>query len=491
MLKRLVIHTSNYGIGSLAVTLASFVSFPIFTRVFSVDEYGILNLVSASLMLLVGFAKLGMQHSVVRFYAEIKVGRRDVNLRQFYATVVFGMTGVGLLIAAGWGVASQIVPDAWWNDPRVAGLFLLTAILVAVRTTDSGLANILRAQERSGIYSAYNVLKKYAVLALILVALFFVSKDLYGFYVATIVAEAGAVLVLAALLFRGVRCGPRDFSPNLFRSMLVFGLPMIGYELAGTALAITDRYMIQGLLGSSDLGIYSAGYNLCEYVQLILVAAIGQAIMPMYVRTWEERGPAETTHFIESSLHYYLLLGLPVIAGLSAVGEDLLVLLASEKFRSSAAVIPYIIAGLVLDGMVVMVGAGLYIHKRTVVLAGLVIGSTVLNIGLNFVLIPKLGIVGAALATLFAYVMLVASMHVVGARHLAISFPWASFVKFSIMALGMYGLVTRIETGTPVLNLIVKVAAGGACYAVLVVLLDRQARGVLRTGLGRLSRTGA
>ncbi|BAU47912.1 polysaccharide biosynthesis protein [Sulfurifustis variabilis] len=491
MLKRLVIHTSNYGLGSLAVTLASFISFPIFTRVFSVDEYGVLNLISASLMLLVGIAKLGVQHAVVRFYAEIKAGRRDITVPQFYATVVFGMTGLSLLIAAGWAVVSQAVPDAWWNDPRVAGLLLLTAVLVAVRTTDSGLLNILRAQERSGLFSAYSVLKKYAGLGLILVTLFFVSKGLYGFYLATIVAEVGAVAVLAAVMFRGVRYAPRDFSPGLFRSMLVFGIPMIGYELAGTALAISDRYLIQGLLGSSDLGIYAAGYNLCEYVQLILVAAIGQAIMPMYVRTWEEKGVTETARFIQSSLHYYLLLGLPVVAGLSAVGEDLLVLLASEKFRASAGVIPYIIAGLVLDGMVVMVGAGLYIHKRTVALAALVVASTVLNVVLNLILIPKFGLVGAAAATLIAYLVLVASIHVAAARHLPIVFPWASLAKFGVMAVAMYLAVSQVRIGHDVVNLVVKVVVGGALYALLVVLLDRQARGVLRTGLGKLYRVGA
>lgn len=490
-LKRLVIHTSHYGAGSLLVTLASFISFPIFTRIFSVDEYGVLNLISASLMLLVAIAKLGVQHAIVRFYAEVKAGRRDVTLPQFHGTVVFGMTGLSLLIALGWAVASQVVPEAWWNDPRVAGLLALTAILVAVRTTDSGLLNILRAQERSALYSTYTVLKKYLGLGLILFALLFVWKNLYGFYLATIVAEVAAVTFLAVVMFRGVRYAPRDFSPSLFRSMLVFGVPMIGYELAGTALAISDRYLIQVLLGSGDLGIYAAGYNLCEYVQLFLVAAIGQAIMPMYVRFWEEKGTTETARFIEGSLHYYLLLGLPVVAGLSAVGEDLLVLLASEKFRASAGVIPYIIAGLVLDGMVVMVGAGLYIQKRTLSLAALVVGSTVLNIVLNLLLIPKFGLVGAAGATLIAYLVLVVSIHLVATRHLPVTFPWASAAKFGAMAIAMYVAVGQVRLGEGIGNLIVKIAVGGAFYALLVVLLDRQARGVLRTGLGKLHRVGA
>jgi O-antigen/teichoic acid export membrane protein len=98
MLKKLALHTSNYTLGSVLATIAGLVSFPILTRIFTVEEYGILNLISATLLLLTGIAKLGVQHSIVRFYGEVKSGRRSVNLSQYYSTTLFGMAAVAGIV---------------------------------------------------------------------------------------------------------------------------------------------------------------------------------------------------------------------------------------------------------------------------------------------------------------------------------------------------------------------------------------------------------
>ena len=75
MLSRLFRHISVYSAGNLLVTAAGFITFPILTRVFDVADYGVLNLVSATLLLLVAVGKLGMQHAVVRLYSEIRAGK--------------------------------------------------------------------------------------------------------------------------------------------------------------------------------------------------------------------------------------------------------------------------------------------------------------------------------------------------------------------------------------------------------------------------------
>jgi O-antigen/teichoic acid export membrane protein len=484
MLKKLALHTSNYTLGSVLVTIAGLVSFPILTRIFTVEEYGILNLISATLLLLTGIAKLGVQHSIVRFYGEVKSGKRSVNLSQYYSTALFGMAAVAGIVTVVWAIASQLIPSSWWKDQRVTGLLLLTSVLVIVRSVDSCLSNFLRAEERSGLLNVYSTATKYVGLAAILFVLYYVARDLYGFYWATIATEVGAVVLLSVILFRGRHYSPREFSPELFRMMLVFGVPMIGFELAGITLKIGDRYVIQAMLGSTPLGIYSVGYNLCEYVQIILISSIGQAIMPMYVRTWEERGEEETRRFVRQVLHFYLMVALPVIAGLSAVGADVLVFLASEKYRESATIIPYAVAGMAIDGMVVIVGAGLYIYKRTTIIAELVATCAVVNLLLNMVLIPYWGIVGAAVATLISYAALGLAVLWKSEKVMPISFPWASAGKFSAMAVIMYLAVAQVHVGNNIATLIAKILVGVLVHSAMVMVFDAQARAAVRAIVG-------
>jgi O-antigen/teichoic acid export membrane protein len=483
MLKKFALHVSRYSIGNLLVMISAFVSFPILTRVFTVDEYGTLSLISATLALLVGVAKLGVQHSIVRYYGEVKSSGLGEGLARYRSTALYGMTAVAAVVTVVWAITSQIIPASWWGDRRITGLLLLTSVLIVVRAADSCLTNFLRAEEHSGMFSLYGVAKRYVGLAAILFTLFFVARDLYGFYWATIISETGAVLVLFLILRRRGSYPMQSVSLALYRKMLVFGMPMIAYELAGVTLMIGDRYVIEFLLGSSALGVYSAGYNLCEYIQVVLLASIGQAIVPMYVRCWEEEGEEETGRLVRRALHYYLMLALPVFAGLWAVGGDLLVFLASAKYSAGASVIPYVAGGMAIDAGVTLVGAGLYIHKRTFVFAGIAAGCAVLNVLLNLGMVPYWGITGAAAATLISYVALAVSVFIASTREMPLSFPWSSALKFGALSAAMYAVVASCPRDGGVPGLVTKIVVGVVVYGGLLVAFEPSARTAIRLGL--------
>ena len=484
-LKKLFVHTSNYTVGNLLVTLAGFISFPILTRLFSVEQYGLLSLISATLLILTGVAKLGMQHSIIRFFGEIKAGVRGLGLQQFYTTVFLGMAGMGALVTVLWGVSSQFIPETWLNDGRLRFLFLLTSVLVFVRTIDSSLVNFLRAEQRTVLFNVYSVAKRYLGLGIIIATLFFISRDLSGFYSATIVTEIVAVLILGTIILRGRGISRENFSSPFYREILLFGIPMIGYEIAGIVLSVGDRYVIQAMIGGEALGIYSAAYNLCEYVSGIVIVAVGQAIMPIYMRLWAEQGEAETRKFLDQSLHYYMMVGIPILAGLSAVGPELLSIMASEKYRDGAAIIPYVMSGLLLDGTLAIFGAGLYIHKQTKTIMLLVVASAAINLVLNVILIPYFGIKGSAIATLISYCFLILLADLASARRLYIPLPLKSFVTFGLISLIMYFAVIQISTDNQLTSLIAKMIAGVVIYIVLAPLVDERTRAVFNKGFAK------
>ena len=479
-------HSTRYSAANLLVMVSGFVSFPVFTRLFSVEEYGILGLVSATLALLTGVAKLGVQNSIVRFHGEARHGRSGFDLKQFRSTSLLGMLAASLATTLLWILAVLALPSGYWSDPRIPGVLLLTAVLVVPRTLDSCLSNYLRAEQRSAAFGVYAVAKRYLGLAAVLLTVLFVARSLYGYYAATLATETAAVLLLLAAIGRVRDYSPRNFSPALLRRMLVFGVPMIAYELAGNLLNVGDRYVIEGTLGSGPLGAYSAAYNLCDYIRTILFSSLAQAILPMYVSCWEERGEAATRRFLGEALHYLLLLALPVVGGLWAVGGELLGLLASQKYQQAAVVIPWVVAGMAVDAMVVIVGAGLFIHKRTALVAALVSACAAGNLVLNVLLVPRIGILGAAVATLASYAALAASMQWRSARVLPVPFPWPSAAKFAVLAALMSLAVLRLPAGRGALSLAARVGLGVALYGAMVAASDRPARRAFAAALAWL-----
>ena len=489
MLRRFAAHTSNYTISSVLVTLAGLVSFPILTRILDVGEYGVMNLIATALSLIVGVAKLGMQHSTLRFYSEIKAGKRDITLDGYVSTVMYGMGAVGLLVTLLWALISQFVPTSWWNDDRVRLFMLVTSSLILIRVVDSALVNQLRAQERSGVLMVFNVLRRYFALAVLLGTLFYIAGNLWGFFIATIIGEIIPVLILGVWMLR--RQAPRLdlFSRPLFKEMLVFGIPMVGYELSTVILSMGDRYLIQNILGADMLGIYSAAYNLCDYLKAILLVSLVAAAQPMYMRLWAEKGPSETIEFLRRFMHIYLMAAAFVIAGVASIGQELLVFLASEKYRGGAAIIPFVMAGMALHAVVVIVGAGLYIDKRSKTVMVLIIGAAILNIVLNLLLLPRLGLIGAAVANLLSFGFLLVACAIAARGTLPVPVPIGQLLKTALFGVVMYLAVSQIHTGSNLLTLTARIAAGGTLFGLLAVCFDRDVRNwiapIRRKVLGR------
>jgi O-antigen/teichoic acid export membrane protein len=303
-----------------------------------------------------------------------------------------------------------------------------------------------------------------------------------------------ALVAFTWLLWRGrERPRPRlaHFSRPLYRELIAFGVPMmIGYELSGIVLAVGDRYVIGGMIGEAPLGLYAAAYNLCQYVQAVFIASVGQAIMPIYMRMWDEKGVAETSTFITRSLRTYVLLGAPVIAGLAAVGPELLPSLASEKYAHAALVLPWVIAGMVVDGTNSMVGAGLFIHRKTRTIMTIVLSCAVLNIGLNLVLVPRIGIIGAAIATLISYAATSLAMTAAGRPLLPVALPWRALAHALVASSVMYVALLGALPGRRLLTVAVRLIVGVLIYGGVIALIDRDARALLAKARSRMWRRG-
>jgi O-antigen/teichoic acid export membrane protein len=490
-LGKLLVHFSHYSLASLLTTIAGLISFPLITRIFSVSDYGIMGLIGATVTITVAVGKLGIQHAVLRYQSEIAAGKRPFTLEQLSSTTVFGMGAAGLGAALLLLLWAALAPSGVLSHPELRGLLALSAVVVAVQVVESPLVNILRAEQRTKVIVAYQVLKRYAALGLLLLALFAIAESLTVFYSATALAEVAAVIALTLALLAGRgRAGVslRQFSPSLFKEMLKFGIPMmVGYELSGIILAVGDRYAIEWLVGTEPLGLYSAAYNLCQYVQSVFIASVAQAIVPLYMQMWDQQGPEETVAFVGRSLRTYVLFGAPVIAGVAAVGPELLPALASDRYAGAAGILAWVVAGMVLDGAAAMLGAGLFIHRRTRRIMAIVMSCAGLNMVLNFVLVPRVGIVGAAIATLVAYAASSVLLAAAGRSLFRVEIPWATMARAGAASAVMYLAVVWILPGQRLLTVLVRALVGAVLYAALLLLVDEDARKLARSVLGRFT----
>ncbi len=257
---------------------------------------------------------------------------------------------------------------------------------------------------------------------------------------------------------------------------------MIGYEMSGIILAVGDRYVIHGMIGATALGLYSAAYNLCTYVQSTFVASVGQAVMPLYIQIWDQKGPEETAAFVARSLRNYIIFAAPVIAGLASVGPQLLPSLASQRYASGAAILPWVIGGMVLEGANAMLAAGLFIHRKTRHIGAVVFSAAIINLVLNVILVPRIGIKGAAVATLVSYAIASCALAFAARRFLPVSIPWMTMARAALAACAMYASLAYLCPDRHLLTVAVRALVGPPIYVLLIALIDPDARALVTKG---------
>jgi O-antigen/teichoic acid export membrane protein len=459
------------------VLVSTFISFPILTRVFTVADYGIMNLVSDALLILVAFSKGGLQNSIVRFHDELGAGKeKKQQLNKLVASVLWGGSGFALVITLLCMAAIALLPESWFGQSGIRTLLLVSCGLIFFRAAESFLLGFLRAEQQTVFLNGYKVVSKYLSLGAVLLFVFFVSRSLTGFYCAQM---AAMIPVLAALLIWRLRKNPphpQNWSPEIFRRALIYGFPLIGFELISMLLAYADRYLIQYYEGAEAVGLYSAAYNMVDYVKDLVVVPLSTAVMPIYMKAWFKKGPEVTQSFLKNALRSYTLLAVPLIFGCTVIGKDFIHVLASEKFIDGHVIIPWVITGLMINGALPILAAGLYIQDKTNKLVGLLAFTSLFNLAANLILIPKFGIQGAAMAKLLSYLILAVLATYLSNRVLKFPIAWRALAKYVLAGAIMYVVAAAVRVSSPVLELAAEIVTGTVVYFAIVFVIDTGAR---------------
>jgi O-antigen/teichoic acid export membrane protein len=187
------------------------------------------------------------------------------------------------------------------------------------------------------------------------------------------------------------------------RKMLAYGLPLVPAALALWALALVDRIMLQKLGTLPDVGEYAVA-NRVASVLLLAVTGFVLAFGP-YVFAIHQQDP-ELEKDVRSKTLTYLTVCL-CAAGLTlALFARELLDLVSPAFDTAYEAVGILALSVIAFGVSTVVMAGISIVRQTRVIARISITAAAFNIALNFALIPPFGMVGAAIATAAAYLLL-------------------------------------------------------------------------------------
>ena len=456
--RRFIKQFGHFFAGLGLVQLFGFLTFPILTRALTKEQYGVMSLVTTTMMLAVAVSKAGLSDGIIRFYREYS-GSPE-RLITFSSTVlirgvIFSVCSVLLYLAV-----IPLLNHYLRIDGNYMICFAVMACYLFIHPLNLIVMNILRARGKTIFLNAVNLISAGVSVGLSLLLLLYFIRELYGYFIGVVMGEFAVAVILFSWFFKQHKVIPARASGDLAIQLIKFGLPMLFTECGFLALSYVDRYLIVAYYDEAMLGLYSAGYNVAMYIANIIMFSISYAIIPIYVDIYGGEGREKTEAFLQKCLNYLLIALIPIWFGYLAVAKDLFVTLASEKYASAAAFSPIILLGTIIYALKSIFNAGLYLAKRTMTMFSIMVLAVVVNVLMNILLLPSYGMMGAAISTLVPCTMVVFLSGFLSYKYIKLKINPKIIIYYVILSFCMFLVVIQIDLSRVWLTLLTKVFVG-------------------------------
>jgi O-antigen/teichoic acid export membrane protein len=435
-----------YGAGDVAVQAINFLLLPIYVQYLTRADYGVLALLASVEAPVKLFFRWGVDGAFMRYWYECD----DERARQRLASTIFffllALNGA-LLIAS--LVAAPYISERLLQAPG----YTPALQLVLLNTFAIGFTfipfHVLRMQKRAGEFSALTLARSVSTLILRIVLVIGFAMGVMGVVLADIVVTAALMLVMIRWFAPLLR---PTFSRAILRKSLAFGLPRVPHGFALQVMAVGDRFVMARYLAIQDIGVYSMGVSF-GLIEKIVLGAFEYAWAPFYYATARE--PDAPRVFAAVTTYGVAALAL-MTAGLSAVAADLLNLVTHGQYVEAAGVVTWTAVGVFFYGIYLLTSIGLNITSHTQYYPVSTAVGAAVNIGLNFLWIPRFGIIGAAWANAAAYALQAAVAYRLSQRFYPVRYEYARLARAGGAALIAYAMARLLPDMPAVAGVLVR-----------------------------------
>jgi O-antigen/teichoic acid export membrane protein len=415
-LARLAKHSAIYGLGAVVARLIGVFLLPIYSRYLPHPrrDLGAVETLLALSVVLVTLLRAGISTAFFRFYfdAEDERGRVTVVRTSFWFTMTTATAG----LVAGVVLAEPISQLLFSTGSR-ADLVRAAFVVLWAQMNYEQLTSLFRVEERSLAYVAATLANVVitVVMTVLLVAVW--DKGATGVLVGNF---AGTLVVYFVLLaYRRYQLG-LEFDRRLFRQMQRFGMPFVPSGLALWLIDFSDRFFLVKLKGADEVGLYSIGVRISTAILMLMIAL--RTAWPAFAYSIKDDDEAKRTYgFV---LTYVLYVGCWFSLALSLLAPWLVRLLTVPVLYPGSRVVPLLVFGGTAYIAYTVMAIGLGRARRTQfnwIVTGF---AALVNVGLNVALIPSYGMMGAAVSTLVAYVVMFVGMTLKAQRVYPVPYQW-------------------------------------------------------------------
>ncbi|OGV49513.1 MAG: hypothetical protein A2017_22030 [Lentisphaerae bacterium GWF2_44_16] len=433
-LKELTKDTAVYGISTILGRFLNFILVPFYTNVFATAEYGVITTVYAYIAFFNIIYIYGMDAAYMK-YAFMKDERnpRTVFSTSFLFISLTSFIFSTLIVIFGRNISSALdIPAEDFPIMTYVSLILLFDALAIIPF------NYLRLKRNARKFALIKTLNIMVNVFLNLILILKFKMGIEAVFISNLVAS---MLTLVALLPEFAGNLSSKINLSYLGELLKFGIPYLPAGMASMVVQVIDRPILQRMTDESAVGIYQANYKLGIFMMLY-VSMFQYAWQPFFLSSSKDKNAKE---LFSKVLTYFLIVGSIILVVISLFVEDIVKIpllhnrtLIAAAYWGGVNIIPVVLLAYLFNGMYVNFTAGIFIEGKTKYLPYITGLGALANIVVNILLIPYMGIMGAAIATLASYIAMAFALYFVSRRFYRVDYEyWKIFRIFIALGLVM------------------------------------------------------
>jgi len=314
----------SFGLATVIERVIAFLLLPIYTRYFTTAEFGIIDLITVVIGVIIIFAHLQLETSLQRYYFDYEGEEKNL----FISTIVITMTILSIILAIILTLGSTLISDLVLKNAQYSNLFKLAAVQIPFTNYSMLALVILRYEKKNKLFTIMIVVKMLVTVLLTIVFVAWLRMGLNGVFY----AQLAGLVVSSVLLFFSIReFSLFKISNELLKKAFAYAIPQFPARIGSVLLTYANRFFMVGYLTLSAIGIYSLSLKLASVLQLVYAAFI-MAWAPFMFEQRKKDNHKETFAKVLLLTASPLFLLVSIVAIFS---KELVYIVASPKFLTA------------------------------------------------------------------------------------------------------------------------------------------------------------
>lgn len=388
-----------YGISSSITKFVGFFLLPLYTRIFSPEEYGSMDIILTIFTFACIISMMQLESAVSRYYYTAK----DENAKSILiSTVMWAIIIASVLIIIILIVFSTLISSILFQSPKYAIVIIVAALIIPSANLNSLFSVVIRFRKKPLHFLLFQVVQ---ISITVLLTIYLILKIKIGI-IGVFFGMLAGFSVSALLMFTYLRSQLRlKFNVIDFKKMTRYSLPLVPAVAGGWANSYVNRFIMLGYLSLTEVGIYAVGLKVASIFQLI-GAGFRMAWPPFFMDTLENnKNHREVFVNLQQQISVIVLFCVILITLFS---KEILEVVTIEAYFSAAEIVGILSLSLALSSIIMpLTGIGPSITKKTEYNTLIYFLSVVVNISSLFILVPLFGLLGVAISLLLGSLSLV------------------------------------------------------------------------------------